>query len=111
MDEREALQWKASQVHVEQMGDLVLIPLSDQQSGQSQSVFMVHECALSEECCYALYTCIDVCCICSLFLKSVTGAAATQEPPSCKLITALACIVHCSTCKVVCISCCIERLA
>ena len=55
MDEVEVLQWRVNQAHAEQMGDLELIPLSDQQSGQSWSVlslFMVHECALSKECCY-----------------------------------------------------------
>ena len=36
---------------------------------------------------------------CSPFLQSVTGAAASQEPPSCELTTALACTVHCSTCE------------
>ena len=42
MDEREALQWKVGQVHAEQMGDLVLIPLSNQQSGHSWSVLSLH---------------------------------------------------------------------
>ena len=46
--------------NAEQMGDLELIPLTNQQSGHSRSVLSlhgaaVHECALSEECCYVLY--------------------------------------------------------
>ena len=42
MDEREELQWRVSQAHAEQMGDLELIPLSNQQSGHSWSVLSLH---------------------------------------------------------------------
>ena len=42
MDEREVLQWRVNQAHAEQMGDLKLIPLSDQQSGHSWSVLSLH---------------------------------------------------------------------